>query len=291
MGLLLSGAGPARADGWSLPENISTTGGEIDHMFWLIFWITTATFFITMGVLVYSVAKFRYKEGQKAQFIHGSHKLELAWTLVPAGILLFLALYQTKTWAKIKMDPPDATDAVQVRVFAKQFEWNFRYAGADGEFDTEDDICTINDLYVPENRDVILTMRSLDVIHSLFLPYLRFKQDLMPGMTIDAWFQATKTTEQARSERGNEKFNFEIACTELCGLGHHEMRGKNIILSEAAFQDWIEQKSKEALELDKPEIWDSWDLAGGEIRLPELHDEEHGEEGDDEWDDEEWEDE
>ncbi len=262
-----------RADGWGLPENISTFGGEIDHQFNLILVITTITFIVTMTVLVIALIRFRHKEGKKAQHVHGSHKLEIIWTLVPAAILLFLAFYQTKTWALVKMDTPDKSDSVVIQVFAKQFEWNFRYAGTDGIFDTEDDPCTIKELYVPVNKNVILEIRSLDVIHSLFLPHLRFKQDVIPGMRMSAWFQATKTTLQARSERGDEKFNYEIACTELCGIEHHTMKGTLSILAQGEFDTWLAKQSVEAAQFSRPEIWDDWERAGGELEIEPL--EEH----------------
>lgn len=264
----LSLARPGHAtDGW-LPENISTYGGEIDHQFWLIMGITIFTFFLTMAIFLWALIKFRYKEGHKSNHIHGSHKLELIWTLIPAGILLFLAIYQTRTWSVVKAELPEDANAVQIQVFAKQFEWNFRYAGTDGVFDTEDDPCMIKELYVPVDRPVVLTMRSLDVIHSLFLPHLRFKQDLMPGMTIKAWFEATKTTEQGRKDRGNDDFDYEIACTELCGIEHHTMKGEIKILTADAYANWLKTESENAKQFSRPEIWDNWERAGGEIELP-----------------------
>jgi cytochrome c oxidase subunit 2 len=256
--------------GWTLPENISTFGGEIDHLFYLISWITGLTLVATFAVLGYSILKFRHKPGVKAQHIHGSHKVEIIWTLVPAGILLFLALYQTKTWARIKMDIPASPDNVTVQVFAKQFEWNFRLPGTDGQFGTEDDIYTINDLHIPRDRNVVLEMRSYDVIHSLFMPHLRYKQDIMPGMTIRGWFQSTKSTEQARTERGNPDFKYEIACTELCGLGHHEMRAKVTIDSPSDFDAWVAKESAAAADFAPPELWENWGRAGGILEIHDL---------------------
>lgn len=258
LGAVVLFGGAAAAGGplatWGLPEDISTYGHKIDRLYNWILGMTTVVFVITEGVLIVSVVRFRHKEGRKAKFQHGHKKLEMVWTIVPGVILFILAIVQISTWMEIKSELPKAD--LTVRVFAKQFEWNFGYQGPDGEFltdDTEDDAFTINELHVPVDKNVVLEMRSQDVLHSLFMPNLRFKQDLVPGITIRNWFQATKTTEQARKDRGNPKFNYEIACAELCGISHHEMRARIIIHSEKSFKRWLADNV-----VDAPEIWEDW---------------------------------
>ena len=115
------------------------------------------------------------------------------------------------TWAKVKREVPP-TD-FEVSVAAKQFNWDVSYPGTDGKLGTEDDVKFDNDIHVPVNKVVRVHLTANDVIHSLFLPNLRFKQDTVPGRTILAWFEATKPGK------------YEMPCAELCGFGHSGMKG------------------------------------------------------------------
>ncbi|HTL52392.1 MAG TPA: cytochrome c oxidase subunit II [Planctomycetota bacterium] len=248
-----------------LPENISTYGGDIDHLFNLILWITGVTFVITEGLLIYTLLAFRHREGHKSDYVHGNHNLEIAWTVVPALLLVGLAIYQLGPWKHIKMDnmDPNAPDVLHVQVLAKQFEWNFRYAGEDRVFGADpkhpeneaDDIYSTGRLVIPKGTKVVVEMRSTDVIHSLFLPYFRFKQDLMPGMTVHGWFEATKTTKEGQTERNNPFFNYEIACAELCGPQHGRMRAQLVILEKAEFEEWKKDQAKFWESHEIPAVW------------------------------------
>lgn len=207
-----------------LPESISEAGDEIDSLFWFVFWLVGIVFVGTEGLLIYFIIKYRAKEGGKAHYTHGNYKAELIWTATPAAILLFLAVFQFGTWQKLK-DPelfPTAEEdnAVQVHVLAQQFAWNFRYQGPDGVWGTEDDFTVENELIVPKDRPVVLQMRTIDVIHSLYVPVLRFKQDLVPGLTMTSWFEARKAGK------------YEIACAELCGASHYLMRANMTVLEQ-----------------------------------------------------------
>jgi len=208
-----------------LPENISTYGGEIDSLFMLIFWITTIVFVGVQGALIWFLFKYRAQPGRKATYSHGNNTLEIAWTIAPSIILVVLALLSRATWDEIKAEIPPHD--VTVRVYAKQFNWDFIYPGPDGAFDTGDDKTIENELTVPVNKVVKLEMLSRDVIHSLFVPVLRFKQDTMPGRQIDGWFEATKTGE------------YEIPCAELCGFGHSGMLGHLKVLSDQDYATWV----------------------------------------------------
>lgn len=248
-----------------LPENISTYGGEIDHLFMLILWLTGVTFVVTEALVVYAMLKFRHRDGAKSQYIHGSHKLEVVWTITPGLILFGLAVYQLGPWKHIKMDhmDPKAPDVIHVQVLAKQFEWNFRYAGEDKIFgrnpatpdDDPDDMYQNGKLVIPKGAKVVIEMRSTDVIHSLFLPHFRFKQDVMPGMTVYGWFEATKTTKEGRELRQNPYFNYEIACAELCGPQHGRMRAEVIILEKDEFEAWKKAEALKQQSYDVPEVW------------------------------------
>jgi len=217
--------------GWLLPESISDEGDAIDNMFWLIFWLTGAVFLASEGALVYFIVKYRAKEGGKALYTHGNHKVEVIWTVIPAVILLGLGVAQVDMWVTAKdpgVAPIDDADAFEVHVLAKQFEWWFRYRGPDNKWNTDDDFVASR-LVVPKGRPVIIRLRSIDVIHSLFLPELRFKQDAVPGLTMTGWFRARKAGQ------------WEIACAELCGASHYKMRGEYEIVEPA---DWSARYAK-----------------------------------------------
>ena len=229
LGVLFT-AGVAFADGVWLPENISTLGEKIDHLYNMIFWMVAIMFFVTEGALFYFIIRYRARPGRKAQYFPDHKVVETVWSVIPGLILLFLALYQWNTWAEAKLRPPDSEDSIRVQVLAKQFEWHFRYAGPDGRFDTEDDVTLINRMYIPEKKNILVQLRAEDVIHSFFLPNMRVKQDAVPGTTVQLWFDANKTG------------TYEIACSELCGLGHYRMRAQLFISTQSEFDAWLEEK-------------------------------------------------
>src|SRR5262249_6643839 len=112
----------------------------------------------------------------------------------------------------------------------------------------KDDVTTVNQLYLPVNRPIILKLRSKDVIHSFGVPQFRVKQDVVPGLTIPVWFIPNITTAEMRSKSGNSQFQYEIACAQLCGLGHAHMRGFVTVLGTDEFQKWMDDKVKESKE-------------------------------------------
>ncbi len=261
-----------------LPEGTSTYADAIDNLFYGILYLTGGVFVITEALLLLFILKYRAREGAKSIYSHGNHKLELAWTLIPAGILGTIAILQKGTWDDIKKPEkfPTGDKVVHIQTFAKQFEWNFRYAGADGKWGTPDDITLNNKLVVPVHRPIVMEQTSLDVIHSFFLPNMRLKQDVVPGMQIRVWFEATKTTDEMRKTHGKYvkpkeflkegedpaasslDWNYEVVCAELCGIQHGEMRGSLTVLSEDEYKAWLEKASKDAVDFDKPEIWEHW---------------------------------
>ncbi len=213
--------------GW-LPENVSSFGPEIDRLFYLIYYITAGIFLLVTGVMVAFLILYRYREGRRARYFHGSSTLEIIWTVIPAVILIVLSLMSQATWGTIKGHLPP-TD-VQVQVTAKQFNWEILYPGPDGLFDTADDFQIDNELYVPVNRVVQVRLRSKDVIHSFFLPNLRLKQDVVPGREISAWFEATKPG------------RYEIPCAELCGFGHSGMLGHLTVYTADEYERWVKER-------------------------------------------------
>ncbi|HXG53323.1 MAG TPA: cytochrome c oxidase subunit II [candidate division Zixibacteria bacterium] len=207
-----------------LPEDVSTYGGEIDALFYLIYYITAATFLLVTVLMVVFLIAYRARDGRRATYSHGNTTLEIIWTIVPAAILVVLSFMSVSTWAKVKRETPP-TD-FEVGVNAKQFNWEISYPGPDGRLGTADDVKFDNDMHVPVNRIVRLHITSSDVIHSFFMPNLRFKQDAVPGRTVIGWFEATKPG------------RYELPCAELCGFGHSGMKGWLYVDSAEDYAKW-----------------------------------------------------
>jgi cytochrome c oxidase subunit II len=210
-----------------LPEDVSTYGPIIDRIFYVIYYVTGATFFIVQGTLLAFLFIYRHREGRRATYTHGNTSLEIAWTIAPAILLIILAVVSRRVWADIKQNIPPAE--VLVQVTAKQFNWEIAYPGPDGKLGTDDDVTQDNDLHVPVGKTVRLILKSRDVIHSFFIPNLRFKQDLVPGHEIPAWFKATKPG------------RYEIPCAELCGFGHSGMKGWLYVQDAQEYEAWAKE--------------------------------------------------
>jgi cytochrome c oxidase subunit 2 len=157
-------------------------------------------------------------------------------------------------------------EAVIVRVVGEQFAWNVHYPGPDGRFgrtdvhlvaadnplgldkndaDAKDDLTEINQMNVPVDRPVLVHLSSKDVIHSFGLYEMRIKQDAVPGLDIPLWFIPTVTTDEMRRKVGKPDFEYEIACSQLCGLGHYRMRGFVTVQSAADFKKWFDDQQRE----------------------------------------------
>jgi len=215
------------------PENVSTFGGDVDGIFWFIFYIVTVWFFITEGLILYFIIRYRRKPGVKSVYAAGNTWAQLAWVLVPVAIVVvldfFIDIRSADVWAKVKLQRPPSDFIVQG--IGKQFNWQFVYPGPDGKFGTDDDITTDNELHIPVNKPIHVILMSKDVIHSFFLPHLRLKQDALPGRQIPVWFEATKTG------------SYEIPCAELCGFGHSGMKGLLVVHTPEEYEKWRKEKS------------------------------------------------
>lgn len=207
-----------------LPEDVSTFGGDIDSLFYLIYYITAATFILVTVLMVVFLVMYREQPGRRATYTHGNTTLEIIWTIIPAAILIVLSFMSVSTWATVKRHAPDSDFELQVT--AKQFNWEILYPGADGKFGTDDDKKFDNDLHVPVNKVVRVHLQSADVIHSFFLPNLRLKQDAVPGRNILVWFEATKPGK------------YELPCAELCGFGHSGMKGWLFVHPPEEYAKW-----------------------------------------------------
>jgi cytochrome c oxidase subunit II len=211
---------------WILPPGVTTYAAEIDRLYYLLLWITGLVFLLTQGLLFWFLIRYRKREGSRAAYTHGSTKAEVLWTAVPFVIVVALGLMSKGVWDDIKDPDHIPADAYEIRVSARQFEWEARYAGADGVFGTDADFTLLNRLHVPANRPVVVHLTAEDVIHSFFVPAFRVKQDAVPGRTIAVWFEVT------------EAGDYTMACAELCGTGHFRMDGRVIVQSETEFRAW-----------------------------------------------------
>jgi len=216
---------------WLLPESVSTFGPEIDGIYYLILVITGIVFVATEGALLYFVLRYRHREGRTAEYTHGSTKAEVIWTLIPFAVVLGIAFLSRDVWLEVKDPDRVPDDALPMVVSAKQFEWNTIHPGPDERIGTDDDVSVRNRIHVPVNRPVRITLLSEDVIHSFFLPDLRVKQDAVPGMEQTVWFEATETGD------------YEMACAELCGLGHYRMGATLTVHSAESYEAWMREAS------------------------------------------------
>ncbi len=145
--------------------------------------------------------------------------------------MIFIGVYSGVVWAQIRGPDACPENALTLSGVANQFEWNVTYPGADRILGNEDDFTIRNRFEIPVNEPVIVRLESEDVIHSFFIPQLRVKQDAVPGMVIPIWFEATRTGE------------FQIACAELCGLGHYRMRARVRVQDQASYEIWYQEQS------------------------------------------------
>jgi len=254
-----------------LPPLAATHGGQIDgligwiHVFMLILFVGWG------GFIAYTLIRFRRSRNPVADYAgvrsHRSTYLEIGVAVVEAVLLFGFAI---PLWAaRVDRMPPEG-EALVVQVTAEQFAWNVHYPGPDRVFGrtdiklldlqanplgldrtdpaAKDDVTTLNQLYLPVNRPIIVRLRSKDVIHSFGVPELRVKQDAVPGFTIPIWFVPNVTTADMRTRLGKPEFQYEIACAQLCGLGHYRMRGFVTIQTAEEFQKWLEEQIKEQSE-------------------------------------------
>jgi cytochrome c oxidase subunit 2 len=238
-----------------LPVAASSHAGEIDQMIVLIHWLMFVLFAGWGLYFIYVLFRFRRSANPKASYTGAKGKvskwIEGAIVVIEAVLLI---VYAVPAWAKRVAQFPSENEATVVRVVGEQFAWNVQYPGADGKFGrtdiklvapdnplgldrtdpaAKDDITTINQLNLPVDRPVLVHLSTKDVIHSFGLYEMRVKQDAIPGMQIPVWFVPTRVGE------------YEITCSQLCGLGHFRMRGFVTIQTAADFTKWMADQQKE----------------------------------------------
>jgi cytochrome c oxidase subunit 2 len=218
----------------SFPQDISEHGRVIDQLFYFILWLTGIIFVITEGAMFYFMWKYNSRSNpEPAKFSHGSHTLEVVWTILPAVTLLFIAIYQMNAWADAKMRKPDIP--VTAEITGRQFNWDVRYPGPDGELHTPDDIIRVDgEIHFPSGEEILLSIKAADVLHSFFLPNMRMKQDVVPGMQQFMWFKCV-----------DPKITVDIVCAELCGWGHYKMSGRATFQPRNEYEAWLKEKADE----------------------------------------------
>lgn len=266
-----------------LPESASEHGKIIDSAFNTTLIFTTIVFVITQVLLFFFVFKYRQRKNRAAHYFPDNNKLEMAWTIIPAIVLTILVIQGITGWYKIFSPAPE--NAVEFEVTGKQFEWIIRYPGKDGVLGERGKLSEISptnslalnwndpaakddilptEIYLPVNVPVSVRINALDVLHSFFLPHFRVKMDAVPGTPTTFWFTPTITTEQMKLITGNPDFNYELACAELCGIGHSSMRRVVKVVSEQGFKDWVAKQTPYFDQVGQAAIEAGPDVAEGE---------------------------
>jgi cytochrome c oxidase subunit 2 len=246
-------------DDYSLPV-ASDHGVITDRLFWITMVIVGLAFIVTQVLLFYFSFRYRYNKEATASFYHDNSKLELIWTLVPAVVMAVLVLYGLNVWNNITDTAPEESEVVEV--MGMQFAWKVRYPGSDNQLGTYDyrkidaanmfgmdltdknsfDDFTPREIHIPKGKPVLFKIRARDVLHSVYAPHFRLKMDAVPGMPTKFWFVPTKTTAEMRAETGNDKFDYELACAEICGSGHFTMRLLIVVDEPADYEKWKKEQ-------------------------------------------------
>jgi cytochrome c oxidase subunit 2 len=264
--------------GYGPLKSASIHGEVLDDLFNLTLFFTGIVFVGTQIALFYFAFKYRYREGQKVKFMPHDNRLEVWWTAIPAVVMTLLVVRGLNAWNTVMADVKEGEDYMEIEATGQQFNWIIRYPGPDGKLGTRDykmttannplgqdfrdpknwdDITPGQELYLPVGKKVRVRITAKDVLHNFFLPQFRVKMDAVPGMPTYFVFTPVKTTAEFRNELKKypeynepfdpadpkgpkrwEKFDYELACAELCGKGHYSMRRVFKIVSQEEFDAW-----------------------------------------------------
>jgi len=262
----------------------STQGPAIDDINVWVHWLMALLFVGWGAFFIYTLFRFRESKNPKADYhgirSHFSSYLEAVVGVIEVALLLGFAI---PIWASRVNDVPKGPDAIHIRVVGQQFAWNIHYPGPDGVFGetsvdkvdevenpigldrsdefAKDDIFTVNQLHIPVDTPINISLSTKDVIHSFTLTELRVKQDAIPGMEIPVWFEATMTTDELLEEikgTAREGRGFEIACAQLCGLGHYRMKGFMTIHEMDDYEAWLAEEQEYLSEEEEDDWGDDW---------------------------------
>ncbi|HXG59099.1 MAG TPA: hypothetical protein VNL91_08755 [Thermoanaerobaculia bacterium] len=242
-----------------MPIDASAHGSKLDDLNAVVHWLMLVLFVGWSLYFLYVLWRFRASRHPKASYAGAqSHISSYAEAGVAIVEVILLVGFSIPLWSKWTTQPPKSSNPLEIRLVAEQFLWNVHYPGADGIFGrtdvklvsstnpvgldyadpgAKDDIVSINQLHLEAGRAVVVRITSKDVIHSFSLPVMRVKQDAIPGMEIPVHFTPVKTSDGA---------TWEIACAQLCGLGHYRMRGQLFVHTRAEFEKWLSTQTPAA---------------------------------------------
>jgi cytochrome c oxidase subunit 2 len=210
-------------------DSASTFAPDIDNLILTILLVVGFWFLLAEAVFLGLIFKYSAKEGVKAMYISGEDPKEKRWVAIPHYLTLIfdvlIIISALRVWSEVKMSMPQADETV--RVIAQQWAWTFVHPGPDGKLDTADDITVVDELHVEKGKVYHFELSSRDVLHSFSVPAFRLKQDAIPGRVIKGWFKATLSGQ------------FDIQCTEICGIGHGIMPARIFIAEPAAHAAWV----------------------------------------------------
>lgn len=255
------------ADFLGLPTLASEHGAKIDQMIVLVHILMVVLFVGWGAFFLYCLIRFRKKKNPKANPVgvktHASSYIEGVVVLCEVVLLVGFSI---PFWAtEVAAFPDPEEDPFEIRIIAQQFAWNVHYPGNDGVFgrtdinlvddvenpigldhddpNAKDDIAGPLIIRIPVDRQIVIHLTSKDVIHSFGVPEFRVKHDAIPGMSIPVHFTPTMTTKEFQEREDNEVRQFEIVCSQLCGLGHYSMSGMVWVLPQEEVDAWIASKS------------------------------------------------
>jgi cytochrome c oxidase subunit II len=194
---------------------------DVGSLFSLLIWLGTAVFIFTEALLVWTLWRYRHRKGtpHTPEQVHGNTKLEIMWTVIPAVVLAVIAVPTVQTIFKTQGDA--GPDALQIEAIGHQWWWEFKYP--------QYNVTTANEVYLPIGRKVNFALKTVDVIHSFWIPALAGKRDNVNNRTNYLWFTPDSTTEAA----------FNGFCAEYCGISHANMRFRAFTVTPEQFDSWI----------------------------------------------------
>lgn len=232
----------------------------IDSMFRITAAITFFVFLVTQTLLFYFSWRYQKREGQTALYYPDNHKLEQLWTIIPAVVMSGLVIWGAVEWFAIKGQVNDTT-AINVELVAEQFQWTVRHSGPDNKLAgyshkkiigannlginlddkaaLDDIVFGVKEIHLPVNKMVKFNIRSKDVLHGFYTPHFKAHIYAVPGMPTQFAFKPTVTTKQMRAGLKNEKFDYEVLCSQLCGSAHYNMRFVIIVETEEEYKTWL----------------------------------------------------
>jgi cytochrome c oxidase subunit 2 len=217
-----------------LPVAASSYAEDMDNLMGMITLIVGAWFILALGCLVYFAIRYRRRPGVRAAYLPATTLRAMSVILVPCALILGFDLVidaaAARVWDHIKLELPPHDELVRIQ--GEQWQWRFTYSGPDGKLDTADDFVTVNDLHVPLDKVVQFELTAKDVLHSMWVPEFRLKQDAVPGRTIKGWFQATR------------EGSYDFICAEICGMAHGVMKGTVTVVKPDAYASWTAAKAR-----------------------------------------------